>query len=230
MRPAISRGRFSFLLNPNLSLALKQFVVSFCLILLSLTAFTQEPLMQGWQVQQWYQQMDQVRQAAPVDRNEVLNPRHTDIPDNMMEILQANDWLDYGNYWTVDGSFSRYFGENNHQYEFDRYDAAGRRHRYRLYRAYRNHPAELACRGGAGCDPPEQVFLKVYQGHTYLAIGCAGCADNYYMPIVSYHDGVLIFDVNFSGTLGDLHNKRAFRYVFVALPKLQGLPALVAAN
>lgn len=161
---------------------------------------------------QWLSNVQKIHSTRSITQDEVLKPSHKKLPRNMMDTLSSYDWVEVGSYFYEDSVFSAGFGEIKEQYIFSRFDADGTMTEFVggqdtavQHAVISNYPFSI----------PWKMTLKVELGHTWLCWDEADC-----LRLVSYRDGVLMYDVDDALTeLGEMENPLRYRVVCIAIPR-----------
>ncbi len=149
------------------------------------------------------------------DKTILPNRQPSEIPDNFTDTLRKYDWAVLDSYDYGDKKFITDLMPIPNNFAITRYLPNGEQERY-----YANKPRENS--------PPELVFMsrshvkntkvqKVGQFHYITNIEDGATT---YARIISYKDGLLVYDVTMSGSLQDINDPTfRFRRVCMAIPK-----------
>ncbi|OJJ23617.1 hypothetical protein BKI52_04440 [marine bacterium AO1-C] len=146
------------------------------------------------------------------------------IPSNLMQILKQYDWLKVGSIHFRSGKYRNYSNECC-QFKVQRYTAQGqalefeadgnRRNRqaaisdYALGRRYQGYVSVVKING--------RNFFKT---HYIVKNKQGGIKHEYaYGQIISYSNGLLVYDGTITGKISEINSRSRFRYVFKAVPK-----------
>jgi hypothetical protein len=162
---------------------------------------------------EWLRQVQQIHLSKDIQKYDLLDPPHTDLPAALMDTLAKYDWVEVGSLWYEDVVFSDGFNEVKTRYNFTRFDADGTMNEY------------LGGKDSTGVsfsikttvhNIPWKMTVSDTLRHTWLCWDAEDC-----MRLVSYEDGILMYDL-YDGmeTFGDIRYPRRYRTVCIAVPKM----------
>lgn len=182
------------------------------------SAFAQrfDTIVQGNFAREWFVRAKAKVAETPLTAFDVSSAQPQPLPRNFMDTLQKYDWLQVGSFWFKDNS---YRDEANEccQLHMERYGRANRQFRMSAISS-----PQLGSRiVFEQASPIPTTKLAQIGGKNYL-ITTSPKGEVGYNHLISYRNGVLMYDVSRTKGTPDPNSNMRFRRVYVAVPKYFG--------
>lgn len=173
--------------------------------------------LKGQKAWNWFHtKLSEMQSKMPLGAS-VANAQPQAIPANLMETLKQYDWIKLGDYWFKNGSFSSETasGSQTHQIHFERYTQNGIQYRLECRKDFVTNTAQFmdTYPGRNG-----KVSVVKINGRNFLKFDYDG-EEITYGQIISYQNGILIYDVTRGGKVSDINSPSRFRRVYMAVPR-----------
>lgn len=196
------------------------FLICLTVLACSLQVFSQQKediiYHEGDLVRQWFYAAKAKIKEKNITKAYLAHAKPQTIPDNMLEILKQNDWIEAGTYWFKDQSY-RSSAENSHQLELVRITKGNQLYsieaRISIDRIVSDKLIDYRHRR----DPI--ISIEKINGRNFLKKSKKEREADSYGQIISYQDGVFIYDVTREGTSNAINSIYRFRHVWIKMPK-----------
>lgn len=201
---------------------MKKFLLFICCIL-TLRGFSQDDLiyLKGQKALNWFHSKLSEMQRKMPSTASIANAQPNPIPANMMEILKQYDWVKLGNYWFKDGDFSSEtkYGRQTNQIRFDRYTQNGIQYGLECRKDFQKNTAQFM---DTYSGKNAKITIEKINGRNFLKFDYANVNGEKasYGQIISYNNGILIYDVSREGTVAAINSRSRFRGVYMAVPRM----------
>ncbi len=141
-----------------------------------------------------------------------LQPKN--LPANMLDTLRKYDWVALGNYYYGNWTFSDDWSVNQNNFQVERYLPNGLHDYYVCSKTNSAPTLTFNYR-------PRIMNIRVEKiGQFHYIVNDKKGENSAYGRIISYQDGILVYDVTETGTLQDAATSvDRFRSVYLAIPK-----------
>lgn len=197
---------------------MKDFLLLIACLIFTLPGFSQDKFIEGYEASSWLKAANEVHRSAYVSKWEVMNPPNLDLPENFMDTLKTYDWINVGVYRFHDKTFGSDFNKVTYWYTFMRIDDEGLVHELRGGHDFPDETPYIGYRA-ISRDNKARLSLAEANGHTFL-LWDWGKRGTEHCRIVSFNDGVLVYDVTRKGRVEDINSSSRFRIVTVAIPRM----------
>jgi hypothetical protein len=187
----------------------------FVLIFLMAASLYAQVLVKEQPPASWFDEIHAlVMQKAPSEKN-LIQMKMTPPPEDLDNILKANDWISAGNYHITQKKISLYYRAVPLQYDFYRFNQDGGILNFSVSSPSNGGP--VVTHTNFDKTPFSSWNVRKIAGKYYLEDISYG--EKTYISIVSYKDGVLVTDTSMTGKIGA---KPYFRNVMIAVPPAFG--------
>lgn len=192
----------------------------FVFCILTLQAFSQDDIiyLKGSKVDEWFNQTRAEMKRKELSKSEVVNAQAQDIPTNMMEILIQHDWVRIGKIFFKDGGYDKASEKSLRSIDFERYTQNGIQYGLRCYKRASEQSYFVDYNSGKN---PKISIIKA-NGKNFLKYDYANVNGEpiSYGQLISYKNGVLIYDLTRDGTIYATNSLSRYRIVLMAVPRI----------
>lgn len=195
-------------------------VLLFVFCIFTMQSFAQSDdliYLKGQKALNWFHAKLSQMQSNMPSGTSVANAQPQAIPANLMETLKQYDWIKLGDYWFKNGSFSSETasGSQTNQIRFERYTQNGIQYGLECRKDFVTNTAQFmdTYPGRNG-----KVSVVKINGQNFLKFDYDG-EEITYGQIISYQNGILIYDVTRGGKVSDINSPSRFRRVYMAVPR-----------
>jgi hypothetical protein len=146
----------------------------------------------------------------------ILYPSNQSVPVNLKSTLTKYDWVELVHHFYQDASFNNDIKKVSNHYDFCRFTKEGKMYSFRSFYDPRAG-ANISYKIQQSSAVPHQI---VVENDDYFFKSIDEEDNEIYHHIISYHNGILIYDITASGSKHDLDSPRRFRQVLMAIPKV----------
>ena len=150
---------------------------------------------------------------------DVLYPKPTGVPENFIDTLKKYDWVNLFDYGYHVGQ-PHYYGEPfkiHYNYDFFRVEPDGKCYDFEGGKDYPDYPYHVTYKDrGDWAIHTKSIVKKI--GMDWMRI-VSNKGKVSYQRILSYEDGLLIYDVTRGGSIYETDSPSRFRIVAMAVPR-----------